>query len=69
MTGWRQPIGSAVPSLTLGAAVEMLRAEPIGCACPGSPMCCIYAYPQAERLHRGAHILVKMIADLAQKGT
>lgn len=68
MTGtWRGARqGSAVPRLTLGEAVDALRREPIACACPGSPWCCLFYYPQAKRLQRGAHILVKMIDELAK---
>ena len=59
--------GSAVPSMTLGEAMEMLRAEPFGCACTGSPMCCMYAGPQAERLRHAAHVTVHLFADLARR--
>lgn len=63
--------GSAVPSMTLGDAVERMRVDreygPIACACSGGPLCCIYAGPQAHNLQRTAHILVKMIDTVAKR--
>lgn len=63
----RPAIGSAVPSMTLGDATQRLRGEPIVCACSGGPMCCFYAYPQAERLRHAAHVTVHLFADLAER--
>lgn len=60
---------TTVAGMTLGDAVEWLRAEPIGCACHGGPACCIYRGQQVVRLQRAAHVVARLLADRAATPT
>jgi hypothetical protein len=54
-------------AMTLGKALEFLRAEPWGCACVGGPWCCRLRYAQAHALVRAAHVVVKQLAELSAR--
>ena len=56
-------------AMTLGDGVALLNAEPWACACVGPPFCCRYAFTQARALHRGAHIVAKLILSAANGET
>lgn len=53
--------------MTLGDGVALLNAEPWACACIGPPHCCRYAFIQARALHRGAHIVAKLILSAVER--
>lgn len=55
--------------MTLGEAMRLLRGPSWACACTGFPNCCNYAFPQARALQRGAHIVAKLLADVAGGST
>jgi hypothetical protein len=58
-------------AMTLGDALEHLKAvreHPWACACVGPPNCCIRTLHQSQWLQRDAHILVKMIKEVADRG-
>lgn len=50
-------------SMTLGQAIELRNAAPWACACVGPPHCCRFRGAQAAALHRGAHIVARLLAD------
>lgn len=52
-----------VADMTLGDALEFLRSDPWACACCGGEWCCARVAAQSRALQRGAHILIKMIAE------
>lgn len=68
MTAWRA-------DMTLGQAMQVRRWE-WACACvgppipspPDTPCHCRLSVIQAEALHRGAHIIAKLLTDAAQRG-
>lgn len=52
---------------TLADLAYSLRAEPLGCACRGVPFCCINGGVVLDELQRGAHIVARLLADLAER--
>lgn len=50
-------------TMSLGEALDLLNAEPWGCACVGGLVCCRYRYGTARALQRGAHIAAKLIVS------
>jgi len=53
--------------MTLGEAVELLRSEPVVCACVGGPHCCRFSWDQARALQRAAHIAARMVSDVMRR--
>lgn len=51
-------------SQTLGDAMTWLFEEGFACACAGDP-CCRDWYANAQALHRGAHIVARLLFDAA----
>jgi hypothetical protein len=58
----RRLAAEAYARMTLGEAMDRLRAEPFVCACAGPP-CCVDWYRQALALQRAAHIAVKLMDE------
>lgn len=56
--------------MTLGEAASLLHGGGWACACAGPmPVCyCARTTQHANMLVRGAHITVKLIADMAERG-
>lgn len=54
-----------VAGMTLGEATEQRQGPGWACACRGSPFCCRYSWMQAAALNRAAHIVAKLLADVA----
>jgi len=52
---------------TLGESIKLLRGRSWLCACIGPPACCVDAYVHARVMRRAAHILVKMVAEVAAR--
>lgn len=50
--------------MTLGGAMALLNGPRWACACVGPPHCCRFSFIQAKALHRGAHVVVKLFADV-----
>lgn len=53
--------------MTLGDGVALLNVEPWACACVGPPHCCRYSFIQARALHRGAHIVAKLMTSAVER--
>lgn len=51
------PAAPMAAPMTLAEATELRATEPIACACPGGPRCCVRFYDHADQLHRAAHTL------------
>lgn len=61
----REDIARIMGEMTLGDLAENLRREPYACACIGPPFCCVNRGVVQQELQRGAHIMAKLLVDLA----